>query len=331
MVDANPPAEDAGRDAGPEDAGPEDAGPEDGGPDLGPLCNGPPGLYVPGSCLVLAPGVRAYRPRFQLWSDGTDKDRYIKLPEGMQIDNSDPDQWTYPVGTTIWKTFLQDGVRLETRVLEKRAPGVGVTTWNMRTFAWNAAQDSVIEVTLGAENVLDTDHDIPSGMQCVECHAGGGSIDMVLGFGSIQLNHDFGGVDLRTLLDEGSLSSPFGVGDAAVPGDEMDTAALGYLHSNCGFCHGGATPEAGMDLWLDTGLDSVEETNAWQTAHAQASTFTSGDAVRRIEPRFPDRSTILVRMGLRGLNQMPPLGTEVPDDDGMEILSDWIERMDPVP
>ena len=59
--DGGPVEVDGGSDAGPleADAGPDASGPGD--------CQGPPGLYMVGSCDMLAVGVRAYRPRYALW------------------------------------------------------------------------------------------------------------------------------------------------------------------------------------------------------------------------------------------------------------------------
>ena len=78
-----------------------------GTPDAGPPCNGPDGLYVEGSCSLLAEGVRFFAPRYALWTDGAAKERYIYLPPGTSIDTTDPDQWIFPEGTMIWKNFVQ--------------------------------------------------------------------------------------------------------------------------------------------------------------------------------------------------------------------------------
>src|SRR5690242_19885860 len=59
------------------------------------------GLYERGASGALSPGVRRYRPRFELWSDGASKQRWILLPPGAQIDTSDQDSWQLPVGTKI--------------------------------------------------------------------------------------------------------------------------------------------------------------------------------------------------------------------------------------
>ena len=347
--DTTPPEEDAGLDAGPSDGGPPDAGDLDAGVDAGPPgdCEGPPGLYVEGSCDVLAAGVRAFHPQFVLWSDGADKDRFISIPSGEQIDTRDPDNWVFPVGTRVYKTFSHDGVRLETRLLEKTDIGTGPTAWTMRAFAWNADQDRVTDVTNEPaairENVLGTEHDIPSGSQCMQCHSG--ALDVVNGFSAIQLNHDTGGLTLEMLLDEGALSVPIAAADADVPGDATAVAALGYLHANCGHCHrftefqpddACATPPCGtcntpacptgLHMWLRVADAALADTRTHATAVGVRGT-SFPPAYCRVHPGEPETSTIVVRMGTRDTpfpSQMPPLGTEQVDEEGLALIETWI-------
>ena len=85
----------------------DDAGSDDAGSDGGPAtCEGPPGLYVGGGdCTELAEGVRPFHPRYPLWSDDADKERFIYLPPGTQIDTTLPDRWEFPMGTRLYKPF----------------------------------------------------------------------------------------------------------------------------------------------------------------------------------------------------------------------------------
>lgn len=337
--DGGPIEPDAGEDAGPL----EDAGTDSG---LAAGCEGPPGLYMPGTCDVLEVGVRAYRPRFVLWSDGADKERFVYLPPGTKIDTTDPNNWVYPQGTRVYKTFSHDGVRLETRLLEKRSNDTGPDAWDMRTFAWNAAQDRVTEVTdadeSARENVLGTEHDIPSGPQCVECHSG--PLDVVSSFTAIQLNHDDGDVTLE-VLNSGWLTQVVAPADARIPGNPTEVAALGYLHANCGNCHRTtptpANPAAcrtsacasGLHMWVDVGLSSPADTATYQTAVAVPHTYfhldMPEDSRCRVHPGDPDLSVVHFRMAHpRGDSaQMPPLGTELNDPNGISSVRAWISAL----
>src|SRR5688572_6099930 len=51
------------------------------------------GLYADFAARTLAPGVIRFRPRYELWSDGATKERYLWLPPGTKIDTRDMDAW----------------------------------------------------------------------------------------------------------------------------------------------------------------------------------------------------------------------------------------------
>lgn len=325
---------DAGNDAFVEDVG-TDAFVEDAGTDASTWCVGPPGLYVEASCTDLAPGVSAYHPRYALWSDGDDKERFVYLPPGTQIDTSDPDRWGFPVGTRLYKTFSIGGVRIETRILEKIAAPRGPASWTMTAYAWSADQQSVHLVSaFGERDVLGTGHDVPSLMECIRCHSIAQD-DVINGFSAIQLAHDEGGVTLASLNADGWLSAAIDPADATIPGSASDQAALGYLHANCGSCHGGPTPEHGLDYWVRVGTPDVPSTTTWTTSVCSCSVWTglnaSGDFVDlRIAPAHPELSVATVRMSTRvAMDQMPPIGTAVVDDAGLALISDWIATLDP--
>ena len=288
-----------------------------------PLSGADPG------CAVLADDVEAYEPRYWLWSDGTDKQRFVSLPAGTQIDTTDPDNWIYPVGTRLWKNFLTaDGsMKLETRYFEKMADGAGPDFWDMSTYVWNESQDAVTEVIGGMENVLGTDHDIPTRGQCVQCHGTPGRADVVNGFSAIQLNHAGSDVTLDDLNRDGRLTETIPTGDANVPsdGDSRYAAALGYMHANCGMCHGNAGAQAGMRLWSNVGTESFAESDVATTAVNVEGLWALMGATGRIVPGEPEQSSTFIRMSSRELGvSMPPIGTEVVHEDGRRILSDFI-------
>src|SRR5688500_4148724 len=63
------------------------------------------GLCVDAACTQIASGIHAYTPRWELYSDGATKRRWIYLPAGAKITTTNNDHWEFPVGTKLWKEF----------------------------------------------------------------------------------------------------------------------------------------------------------------------------------------------------------------------------------
>jgi hypothetical protein len=287
------------------------------------------GLYA-GDGEDLAEGVQAFTPRFELYSDGAEKRRWVYLPPGTQIDTSDPDYWDFPVGAKLWKEFRRDGVRVETRYLEKRSNG---GFWRI-AYQWNEEQTDAFPVPDGVENASGTPHDIPSRDACRDCH--GRTDGEVLGFSAIQLGYDAPeSLDLGELVSAGLLTDELTT-ELVLPGSEADRQALGYLHVNCGTCHNPTSSvqaRASLDLRLRLGtLGSLEETPVATTAFGVDISVSDGTepggATQLIVPGDAEASAVFLRMNSRGeLYSMPPLGTEIIDDDGVGMLRDWIDNL----
>ena len=255
------------------------------------------GLYADGDLQQLSRGVEAFTPRFELWSDGAKKQRFISLPAGESIDKSDMNDWKFPVGTQLWKEFSVNGVRVETRTLRKVGPGS--EDWAAQAYVWLADGSDALAAPQGQSDALGTAHDVPAAGQCLACH--GGRKSFVLGYSAVQL------------------------GAARLPGSETDQRALGYLHANCGHCHNQDRPAAAssrcydpnneLDFWLRTErLRSVADTPTYQSGRGLA-----------FEPGAPRESRMLELMSDRGfLRQMPPLGTELVDENGLAAVRAWI-------
>ncbi len=300
--------------------------------------------------LVLSDGVREYTPRYQLWSDGAQKKRWVYLPPGFKIDTSDPNHWTLPVGAKFWKEFAIDGKRVETRLIERF--GGGPDDFLYATYWWkpsDAGAPSDAELVPTTDRVFDvngTDHDIPSGLDCHRCHDP--LKEHVLGFGTFQLTPPPSpapapaGVTIKTLSDEGWLTQPMPAG-AEMPGSTtLVRGALGYLHANCGNCHNDAPgvpfPDPKMNFRVAVG-QTAEQTGAYTTAlNVIVAKFDhpyDPPVVYRIVGGDPATSAASFMMALRGTNnvpapdQMPPLATQKVDTAGLQTITDWIKTLPP--
>jgi hypothetical protein len=283
------------------------------------------GLYADTQSHEVAGDVLAYRVAFPLYSDGSDKRRWIRLPPGSRIDTRDMNDWLFPEGTRVWKEFSRDGRRLETRLLEKVGPGED--DWIGVSYVWDADQRDAVATPSGAIDVAGTSHDVPASGECMACHRGRKS--RVLGFSAIQLSTDAtpGEVDLTALGERGLLSDP-PAGPLRAPGNETERAALGYLHANCSHCHNGARPSRSGARCFDPKTQTDFRLMVEDLASPQATLTYRTALGKSIEPRDPEGSRVVQLMSHRGMfRQMPPLGTEVVDREGVDLVSRWISEM----
>ncbi|HVU51859.1 MAG TPA: hypothetical protein VHL80_14280, partial [Polyangia bacterium] len=294
-------------------------------------------LYADIESKALAPGVEAYAPAVPLWSDGASKQRWIALPPGTKIDNTNADEWIFPVGTKVWKEFSKDGKRVETRLWQK----VSAAYWVNATYAWNADESAATRSDGGDIPWDGGTYHIPTNDECQKCHRG--RTDHILGFDQALLGMAGAqGMTLGRLVAEGRLTSPpktttLVIGD---DGTALAAPALAWLHVNCGTtCHNrnsNATAwSTGMFLRLDpTMLDgrSVKGFDTLTTTIGVAVTSPSWPGRTRIVPRDPARSLLYQLISHRGTgNQMPPIATSVVDEADIPLVEAWIEQLPPTP
>jgi hypothetical protein len=279
------------------------------------------GLYDSGTAESVAPDVLGYRPRFELWSDGAKKRRWLRLPPGAQIDTSDMDAWQFPVGTKLWKEFTRDGVRAETRLLQRLPSG-----WIGLAYLWQKDGTDAIAAPYGAIDALGTPHNVPASNECDACH--GGRSSYALGFSAVQLAQptDPDALNLDELIRL-QLVSDVPAATPRVPGNETEQAALGYLHANCSHCHNATRPnQAGSRCFdPDNDIDFLLRADEGPTVSDTSAYRTTTDVIQRGQP---DESRVIELVSQRSrFNQMPPLASEKVDTAGVAVLRRWIEGM----
>jgi len=252
----------------------------------------------------------------------------------------------FPPGTRLWKEFVH-GRPVETRFIERLADG----SWRFATYVWNAdGTDALLAPAEGiaahpAKTAPGGKYAVPSRDDCRACHEGGAAT--VLGVSALQLSPDRDPlaphaetrtatqIDLPGLVARGILRNlPAALLDrpprvtASTP---VARAALGYLHGNCGHCHNDVGPLASLELSL--AQETALADTAAKVLHSTLG-YTSGyrprgaqPATQRIVPGRPDASVLLLRMRSRNpMSQMPPLGTQVADDEGLALIERWIHH-----
>jgi len=311
-----------------------------------PLVDTPPatldqtGLYAsPNSAPDdIAPYVYEFTPRYPLWSDGAVKRRFMYLPKCTRIDTSDMNHWKFPVGTRFWKEFTftvnAASVRVETRFIHHYGPGDN--DWLFIAYQWDPSVASptagnTAPVPDGVENANGTFHDIPPHNQCVFCH--GNLPERILGFSAFELTGNPGNVTMAGLSHEHLLTvaAPNGF---SPPGTSVQQDGLGYLHTNCGGCHNSflnvtpdPVPSPRMRLLVEQ--TTVETTDTYTTLCRVPTYNPDFQGVDRLSPGDDAHSEIIARMSQRGALQMPPLATELVDDDGVAKVAAFIDSLAP--
>ncbi len=291
-------------------------------PPTGPQLLSASGLYDDVATKKLASGVREFVPRFALFSDGEEKKRFLALPPGATIDTTDMDVWKFPAGTKVWKEFWVEGRLIETRLLEKLPDD----EWWMMAYVWRADGSDADASLLGVAKAAGTNHDVPSQLDCRKCHAGGHSA--VLGVSAIQLSNGGAGL-LSKFVADGLLSAPPS-GEFEVPGNDVERAAFGYLHANCGHCHNehtGLHNQSPLRLALKTTDKLASDTGAMKSVGVVARHIVPPDINQLIVPGAPDESQLFVRMAFRESWAMPPLGTKIGDLEGTTAVYRWIKAL----
>lgn len=304
------------------------------------------GAFTDTAHMVPTPGLVPYDLIVPFWSDGAVKTRYIAVPQGEHLGFSPTGEWTFPAGVVFVKTFElpTDAAhperlrRLETRLLVRDSAG-GVYGVVYKWRADNSDADLLPGASL-AEPVPVTARDgsvhqqtwyYPSRENCLTCHnarAGG-----VLGVKTRQLNRPLtypSGVtdnELRT-LNHLKLLEPE-VPDAQLPmlptlaassdtSRSIEDRARSYLDANCAHCHRPGGTVAYFDARYSTPLAKQELIDG-------PILINEGiDRPHVIAPHDIWRSIAYMRADTNGDIRMPPLARETIDEQGMQVLREWI-------
>jgi hypothetical protein len=299
-------------------------------PPLNLVCTG---LYTDIAAKQIAADNAPYTPAVPLWSDGAQKQRWVYLPPGQMIDNSDPDEWSFPVGTKFWKEFSVEGHRIETRLWQKTEANF----WVDATYAWNADESAAVRSPGGDIQLSTRTYHIPTSDECQDCHKG--RTDRILGFEQVLLGlAGASGLTLDQLIASQRLSTPpkstpLVIGD---DGTGLAAPALAWLHVNCGTtCHNrnenALAWSTGMFLRLEpTLLDgrSVVGIDSLETTMGLLAVTPTWKGQTRIVPGDPAHSLLYELISHRGTGQqMPPIDSNFVDEADIPLIEAWIAQM----
>ena len=310
------------------------------------------GLFVGnGSTQEPAEGVIPYDLNSPLFTDYTDKFRFVKLPAGASAEYSEDDAFDFPVGTVIAKTFAYPvdardpklGRRLlETRILKREDDGwVGIPyIWNdEQTEATRQVAGDTFDVSWINEHgeTLTNNYIIPNANQCKGCHKQGDDIQP-LGPKARHLNRDFTYADGT----ENQLAHWTRVGalkDAPEPDDaprlavwndphsgSLDQRARAWLDINCQHCHNPIGPARNAGLDLRVSQNEPRKFGIYKTSVAAGR--GSGGFDFDIVPGHPEESIFIFRLSSTDAGiMMPELGKRMVHKEGVDLLREWIAAM----
>lgn len=286
--------------------------------------------------LTPAKGMLAYDVNVPLWSDGARKQRWLKLPRSGRVEFDATGPWKFPVGTTLVKQFDLETApgkltRVETRFLVLERHG-----WVGYTYAWDDDQrdatltsqprEHVYQVHDAAGGVHEQRWKFPSRGDCLRCH--GAAAGGTLGVRTWQIHRDgqlarwnAAGVFTRDIGDE-SRYEAYPANPASDASAPLERRARAYLAVNCAQCH---FPSGPVPIGMDFRYDAVD-------LGAIGVRPISGDLGApdpfRIKPGDHASSLVWLRMTSLDPNwRMPPIASQLVDEDGAELIRAWIDSL----
>ncbi len=278
-----------------------------------------------------------YELNAPLWSDNADKLRWLSLPDNANINIENDHDWTFPINSVLRKDFSLNGQRVETRLFARHTDG----TWAGYSYEWNAAQtDATLLNASKTINVNGQNWTFPSQTQCLQCHTA--AAGQTLGPETAQLNrlitdpeNPTNQINQLSYLDNiGLFNASPGMPDSlpklAQYNDltaQPEDIARSYLHSNCSQCH-----RAGGPVQSDMDLHYAVDFSAMNICDAQPAFGDVLGATQLFTPNNTSDSIFYQRMlEASATNRMPTLGTEIEDNQGLQIMSNWITSISVCP
>ncbi len=294
--------------------------------------------------LIPSSGVIPYDLIEPFWSDGAAKSRWMAIPNdgthntpGERITFSEDENWGLPIGGVLIKHFELGGQRLETRFEVRASNG----EYYYLSYKWNSTGTDAQLLTTGLDETVIVNGQpqvwhYPSPSECLDCHKS--TVGNVLGLKTRQLNRDINypltGVNANQLVTLSHLGiiTP-DITDAnsnnydrlAAHNDltyTLEERASSYIDVNCSYCHQPATNIGQFDVRSTTPL-------AAQNIIDGPVLYDLGiTGARVVVPQEVSSSIMHYRMNsLIPGTAMPPLGKNVVDEEGVQLIADWINSM----
>lgn len=277
-----------------------------------------------------------------LFSDYTDKHRFVYLPDGTTAKYHDEEVFDFPIGTALIKTFSYQTVEggtllLETRLLLNKQDG-----WDALTYVWDidrgdaylALGGKTIEVrnAITPSNANFIRYRAPNKNQCKECHLKDDvvepigpkprNINKVIAYQHGIENNQINQWEAIGLLEENDYFNDTMV-NAFDQKHDINLRARSYLDINCGHCHSPQGSASSSGLYL-----SIEDEEFGIYKKPVAAGRGSGGLSYSIVPGHPEESILLFRMLSNEPDvMMPESGRSLMHAEAIELINEWISEM----
>ena len=302
------------------------------------------GAFSDLSNLTPVPGVIPYDMIEPFWSDGATKSRWLAIPNDGSHDTpeeriafSENDTWGFPIGAVLIKHFELGGQRLETRFEVRASNG----DYYYLSYKWNSAGTDAVLLTSGLDETVMVNGSpqvwhYPSPSECLDCHKS--AVGNVLGLKTRQLNKEINypltGINANQLvtlshlgiITENITDANSNTFDKLAAHNDLsytlEERASAYLDANCSYCHQPATNIGQFDVRSTTPLASqniIDGPVLYDLGITNA---------RVVVPQDVSSSIMQHRMNsLVSGTAMPPLAKNRVDEEGVQLITDWINSM----
>lgn len=299
--------------------------------------------------LVPTKGVLPYQPISGLYTDYAEKLRLIWMPKNVKATYvSDDKSLNFPVGTVLIKNFYySDMAPAHTKkIIETRIMILKQTGWIFAEYVWNDQQtEAFLQTTSSIQNfsfykkngqLLTTEYKIPSSLECAYCHKIDNVIQPIaLKPQNINFNYSFSDGSqnqLQKLIEVGYLEANLPNQITSLVDYEDTTKSLNlrvrsYFDANCAHCHVDGGYAEAFDLRL-----AFNETQSLANMGVckEAIHYMPGFSGEIILPQNAAQSILYYKMSTTEPNyQMPMIGRSIPHQEGLELVEQWINSLDP--
>ena len=294
---------------------------------------------------IPADDVYPYSLKSALFSDETDKLRFVFVPKGKKVGYVKNKVFVFPIGSVLIKTFayLNNNGPLEAELLETRLLINTNDGWQAISYVWSEDQTDAKRAIAGATiptkfvnssgEIINIRYRAPNQNQCKECHQlkkvmtpigpKARNMDKLVQYKTGEMNQLVYWAALGWINENLGSNS---ISNYADLNAVLDDRARAYLDINCGHCHipGGSADTTG--LYLNYTEQGKERIGIYKKPVAAGR--ASGNLKYSIVPGHPNDSILLYRMkSLDPGIMMPESGRALSDEIGIKLISDWIDKL----